>query len=100
MTVGAIPNIASMFGLSESELFSQAMVTFIQEKKPQVLQTKLEMLARYGVDSVSALEMKIANGDVPEHPSWEDLIVIENLSERLVELDDNLRSLQESAGNG
>ena len=93
MTVGTLPNIASMFGLSEGELYAQAMVTFIQEKKRQVLQTRLEMMARYGVDSISALEQKIADGDVPEHPTWEDLIVIENLSERLVELDDTLRSL-------
>jgi len=57
------------------------------------------MLARYGVDSISALEKKITAGDVPEHPTWEDLIVIENLSERLVELDDYLHSLQKAPNN-
>lgn len=99
MTIGTVPGIASMFDLSEGELYTQAMVAFIQEKKRLVLQTKLEMLARYGVDSISVLEKKIADGDVPEHPTWEDLIVIENLSERLGELNDYLRTLQESADN-
>ena len=51
------------------------------------MQTRLDILARYSADSYTDLESKIAQGIVAEHPAWEDLIVIENLSARLEELD-------------
>jgi hypothetical protein len=40
------------------------------------------------------LEPKIAQGIVVEHPAWEDLIVAENLTVRLEELDAYLGDLQ------
>jgi len=51
----------------------------------------LEILARYGAKSLDDLEAKIAEGDVAEHPAWEDLLVAENLNARLGELDGYLR---------
>ncbi len=71
-------------------------MSFLSDKKRQVLQLKLEILSRYGVDSVPALEEKIAQGEVVEHPAWEDLIVAENLTARLEELNGYLRDLQET----
>ena len=100
MTVQTFPNIASMFGINEDELVNQALVSFLQEKKREVLQTKLEMLARYGVDSVAALESKIIEGIVREHPTWEDLIVIENLTDRVEELEETLADLQATSRSG
>ena len=44
------------------------------------------------------LESKIAQGDVPEHPAWEDLIVAENLAARLEELDAYLDHLRGAEG--
>ena len=43
MTVASIPNIAASFNLSESELYQQALVSFLREKKRQVLQARLEI---------------------------------------------------------
>ncbi|MBC8254016.1 MAG: hypothetical protein H8E35_08300 [Ardenticatenia bacterium] len=86
--------IAVSLGLSESELFRQALVSFLLEKKRQTLQLKLEILARYGADSVADLESRIAQGLVVEHPAWEDLIVAENLKARLGELDAHLDDLR------
>jgi len=95
MSVAATTQIAASFGLAEKDLFQQALVSYLNDKKRQVLQLRLELLARYGVDSVPDLESKIAEGAVVEHPAWEDLIVAENLSARLEELDGYLRNLQE-----
>ncbi len=89
-----VKEIAGSFGLAETELFRQAMISFLHEKKRQTLQLKLEILARYGADSLPDLESKIAQGSVVEHPAWEDLIVAENLSARLEELDAHLVDLQ------
>ena len=89
-------DIATSFGLSENELFRQALISLMQEKKRQVLQLKLEILARYGATSVDGLESHIAEGTVVEHPAWEDLIVSENLDARIEEIDGYLRDLQET----
>lgn len=94
MSVAAITEIAASLGLTEDELFHQALLSFLREKKRQVLQLKLEILARYGADSIADLESKIAQGAVVEHPAWEDLIVAENLTARLEELDARLDDLQ------
>ncbi len=94
MTVVSATKIAASFGLSEGDLYREALISFLREKKREVLQTQLEILARYGVTSVAELEAKITHGDVAEHPAWEDLIVAENLAARLEELDAYLADLQ------
>jgi hypothetical protein len=91
--------IATSLGLSESELSRQALISFLREQKRQVLQLTLDILARYGADSVADLEGKIAEGSVVEHPAWEDLIATENLTARLEELDAYLDRLQGSAAD-
>jgi hypothetical protein len=92
MTVAAV-EVAESFGLSETELMQQALVSFLQEQRRQVLGERFEILARYRVDTVAGLEAKIAAGDVAEHPGWEDLITAENLGARLEKIDAFLRSL-------
>lgn len=94
MTPISTTKIAASFGLSEQDLFREALISFLREKKRQILQTQLEILARYGVNSVAELEAKIAEGEVAEHPAWEDLIVAENLAARLEEIDVYLADLQ------
>lgn len=92
MTVATI-EIAQYLGLSEPELMRRALRSFLQEQRRAVLQTRLEILARYRADSIADLEEKIARGDAVEHPGWEDLIVAENLGARLEEIDAYLRDL-------
>ena len=64
MAVASIPNIAASFNLSESELYQQALVSFLREKKRQVLQARLEIMARYSADSLAGLQAMIAKGAV------------------------------------
>ncbi len=94
MTAISVTKIATSLGLTEGELIRQALASLLREKKRQVLQLQLEILARYGAESIADLEAKIAQGLVAEHPAWEDLIVAENLSARLEELDAYLADLQ------
>ena len=91
--------IAMSLGWSESELSRQALISFVREQKRQVLRLGLDILARYGADSLEDLETKIAEGTVVEHPAWEDLIVAENLTARLEELDAYLDRLQGTAAD-
>jgi hypothetical protein len=92
MTV-ATPRIAQFMGLSETELMRKALRSLLLEQRRKVLQTRLEILARYRATSLVDLEQKIADGEVVEHPGWEDLITAENLGARLEEIDGYLRDL-------
>jgi len=86
--------IAGTMRMSEDDLFRQALASFLTQQKREILQRRLNILTRYGVASVADLETRIAQGEVAEHPVWEDLIVAENLATHLAELDvylDNLR---------
>ncbi len=91
--------VAGALGLTERELSRQALISFLREKKRQVLQARLDILARYSATSFSDLELKIAQGVVPEHPAWEDLIVAENLTARLEELNAYLDDLRGDEGH-
>jgi len=94
-----LTKIAKSQGLPEEELFRQALVSYLHDKKRQAMQLKLEILDRYGADSLTDLEARIARGVVVEHPAWEDLITVENLDERLKELDDYLARLSPPEGD-
>jgi hypothetical protein len=89
--------IANTFNLSEPDLFRQALISFLREKKRQVLQARLDILARYNVETYLELETKIANNETLEHPAWEDCITAENLTARLEELNVYLADLQDAA---
>ena len=92
-------SIAVSLGLTERELSRQALASFLREKKRQTLQLKMEILARYGADSIADLEAKIAQSKVVEHPAWEDLIVAENMTTRLGELDAYLGDLRRAGSD-
>lgn len=92
-----VKQIAGTFGLSEPDLFQQALVSFLREKKRQILQARMDILARYKVTTFAELETQIAAGGIPEHPAWEDCITAENLSARLDELNDYLADLQNTS---
>lgn len=92
-TTVTTPKLAKSLGLSEQELMDQAIKSLLQEKRREILQARLEILARYQVETIAELEALIAGGEVAEHPAWEDLITAENLGDRLEELDAYLRDL-------
>lgn len=92
------PGMANALGLETDELFREALESLLKDKKRLALRERLEILSRYGVSTLSELEEGIARGGIPEHPAWEDLIVMENLSSSLKEIDAYLGSLQGHRG--
>lgn len=86
-------DIARSFGLTEEELMEQALRRFLLEKRREILQERLGILARYQVESIEQFEERIASGEVVEHPGWEDLIAVENLETSLEEINEHLQGL-------
>lgn len=89
----ATPELAQSLGITEKELLYQSLKSFLQEKRREVLQARLEILSRYQAQTLADLEGRIRQGQVPEHPAWEDLITAENLGARLEELDGYIHDL-------
>jgi len=47
---------------------------------------RLEILSRYKISSIEEFEKKVSEGSIPEHPGWEDLIIVENLENSILKL--------------
>jgi hypothetical protein len=58
---------------------------------------RLDILDRYNITSSAQLENNIKEGDIAEHPAWEDLILLENLEEAINLIDEDLNVIQEAA---
>jgi len=87
--------IAESLGLSEDELLRQALESLLRQRKREVMQQRLDILARYSAGTMQDLEFKITQGVVAEHPAWEDLITVENLDSRQRQFDGYLGELQD-----
>ena len=91
-------HIAKDFGVSEDELLVESLLEYLKSKKRDCMAKKLGILSRYGVSSARELEAAIGVGKVAEHPSWEDLIVVENLEEKIERLDQEIGNIRRLSG--
>jgi hypothetical protein len=87
--------IAESLGLAEDELLRQVLESLLRERKREVMQQRLDILARHSVETVQDLDFKITRGIVAEHPTWKDLITVEKLDTRQREFDGYLGELQD-----
>jgi hypothetical protein len=65
-----------------------------REKKRKYLIERLEILSKHGVNSVEELREKIEEGEILEHPAWEDLIEVKNIEAEIKGIEDDIRALQ------
>jgi hypothetical protein len=99
MKTTVIDDIARFLGLDRDALVRQGVETLLLERRRSVLLEKLQILSRYGASSKIEIEEKLGREEVPEHPTWEDLIALENLGAELEKVDGYVRSLQTPARN-
>ncbi len=82
MTVATL-ELAQSFGLSEPELLTQALRSFLHEKRRRVLEARLELLARYQVQTLKELETRIHDSELPGRDSrvgnWMGYAIYESL---------------------
>ena len=97
ITEEVIRKVAEDTGISVEELKVSSLLAFLREKKKKIMLERLDILARYNVKSSDNLEIKIKNGEIAEHPAWEDLILLENLEAGIVLINRDIKSIQESS---
>ena len=86
--------LSRKYSMSKDDFIRLGSSLALKEKKKNFQMERLEILARYEVDTVEELKQRIKDGSVPEHPAWEDLIEIKNLEAEISEIENDIRSLQ------
>ena len=94
ITKEIIEKVAADTGITMDKLPVSGLLALLQDKRRKIMIDKLDMLARYDVASAEELEKKIKDGKIPEHPTWEDLILLENLEASLALIDEDIKALQ------
>ena len=97
ITEEIIKKVAEDTGISIDELTKSGLLALLRERKRRIMVDRLDVLARYGVNSADELEKKIKNGEVAGHPAWEDIILIENLEAVIVAIDRYTEFIQKSS---
>jgi type I restriction-modification system DNA methylase subunit len=97
LTEDIIKKIADDTGISVGELTISGLLAFLREKRRKIMMDRLEVLNRYNVTSGEEIENKIKFGEIPEHPTWEDLILLENLESAIAQINEDIRAIQESS---
>lgn len=91
-----IEELSKKYSLAPFDFIKIGSSLAIKEKKRELQLEKLEILARYGIQTVKDLKAKIATGAVPEHPGWEDFIELENIEAEIGELENDIHTLQKA----
>jgi len=85
--------IAKKFLISPDELMHESLKVCLVNRKKEYLAERFEILSRYSVKNATELEEKIKSGEIPEHPSWEDLIELSNLEMEMQSMQDDINRL-------
>ncbi len=70
--------LSKKLGVAESELIYQGLLALIQKEIRKAEHEIVVLRERYDVFSESELYQSIKNGDIVEHPAWEDYIIWKN----------------------
>ena len=91
-----LDEVAHHIDMEKDRLINEGVVALLVSKKNDLLREKLELLKRYKVMSFETLEKKIRNGEVEEHPAWEDYIETKNIGMEIRIIDRDIKSLRKT----
>lgn len=90
----SVEKIAEDLGVQLDELLTESMIAYLEKRERECQAMRLEILTKYNVFTSQELEGKIKNGEIEEHPTWEDIITLDNLEESIKEVENELADLQ------
>jgi len=91
-----IEEVAKKLKIDPKKLLRESLLKWFEDELAKTNAEIAELLIKYKVNSPSELEVKIKKGQVPEHPAWEDLIILEELIETKKRLEEGLAIVQKS----
>lgn len=97
ITKAIIKRVAEDTGVTLDELAVSGFLAFLHEKRRKIMLDRLDVLTRYYANSAEDIEKKIKDGEIPEHPAWEDIIYLENLESAIIRIDEDIKAIQESS---
>jgi hypothetical protein len=93
METAQLTKISELLRIPQDKLLVLSMQSYLREQKRLLMVERLEYLRRYGASQAEEIKRKIENGDIPDHPAWEDFIEVSNIEEEIRRLDDTLNNL-------
>ncbi len=89
-----LERVSKVLGVPEKELVRKGLEGLLQSQLMMCSAEINEVKTKYNVKTVAELEKRIEKGTVEEHPAWEDLILLENLEERIRNIRKKLTALE------
>jgi hypothetical protein len=89
-----LERVSKVLGVPQKELVRKGLEGLLQTQLRACSAEINEIKTKYNVKSLAELEKKVEKGTVEEHPGWEDLIVLENLQERIKNIRKELTALK------
>lgn len=86
--------LSKKYSIPKEDLIKEGTDLALRERKRKYLIERLEILSKYGINSVEELRKKIEEGEIPEHPAWEELIEVKNIESEIKGIEDDIRALQ------
>jgi len=92
-----VKEISSLIGLSEEALVESSIAAYLREKKRLLMAEQFEILTRYQATSREEIRARIEQGQIHDHPAWEDYIELTNLAKELQRTEDAIDALAKAA---
>jgi len=81
-SISVLNEMASEFGIDKDRLLKDALKTYIQNAISELEQLENKLKSMYHCPSPTGLMAKIANGEMPEHPGWENFLTWKNIESK------------------
>jgi len=91
-----VEKLSRKYSMTMDDFLKTGSSSMLKEKKRKFQNEQLEILSRYQTTTIEELAEKIKNGEIQEHPGWEDLIELRNIEAEIKEIDSDLRTLQKT----
>jgi hypothetical protein len=80
--VQILSTVACELGISEDDLLKQGLRSFLERQLRKVKAEIFEISGRYGVSSVTEMEVRYRDGTLEEADSWRDLQRLDHLEHK------------------
>ena len=90
-----VERVSKTLGVTPETLISNGIEEYLKTRL-RIIQTEIhEIETKYKVSKPAELEEQIKQGKIEEHPTWENLIHYENLTQRAEKIKQELTKIHE-----